>query len=230
MEDKTRWLMTVYVAGIWLAGCEGQDNREPSSATLTPDPPGNRGSTGGVENSHDEADVGTTNRRESDADSGVASREMSLYKSGSRIRARVAQTQDGAQMFLGWYDTEFEEPCTLVAAQDLKLRCLPGYVSAAGTFFSDANCSEPLWDVYNPTGCIVRPATEYALVYGTSGACEPAGLTVRGIGPEYNGPVFSSINGVCRDLDATFVNPYSLYTLGEVINVGRFSEATESVE
>jgi len=50
---------------------------------------------------------------------------LRLYKSGSRIRARFAETPDGAKQFFGWYDNQIGADCAFVQTADGQYRCIP---------------------------------------------------------------------------------------------------------
>src|SRR5882672_10550766 len=72
------------------------------------------------------------------------------YASGTRLRAMVWQSPDGAKIWRRWYDSQLKAPCTFVDAEDGKTRCLP-----AENFlylFADEQCTVPLF-VWDPTLC-----------------------------------------------------------------------------
>lgn len=64
------------------------------------------------------------------------------YVSGSRIRARVGVTDDGAKQFLGWRDSQLSLDCTFSDPGDGQKRCLPS--AALVQFFADVGCTQPL--------------------------------------------------------------------------------------
>lgn len=77
--------------------------------------------------------------------------------SGTRIKARVGTTADGAKMFLGWFDAERGVDCEFLKAADGQTRCLPvGPSVQAGKLFSDSACTTPVirWE---PEGSEPRP-------------------------------------------------------------------------
>jgi hypothetical protein len=47
------------------------------------------------------------------------------YVSGTRIKARVVTTPDGAKMFVGIYDNDLQTECSFSTAADGITRCLP---------------------------------------------------------------------------------------------------------
>ena len=81
-------------------------------------------------------------------DLGNTTNELRLYKSGSRIKAKVLKTADGAQAFAGFYDTELETDCWFTTASDGKTRCSPSYqvnVSTSNYFYSGSTCSRRIF-------------------------------------------------------------------------------------
>lgn len=60
--------------------------------------------------------------------------------SGSRLKARYASTPDGAKVFMGWYDSQLNEKCTFMLAEDGNMRCLPSASNASGEGFLDSQC------------------------------------------------------------------------------------------
>lgn len=92
----------------------------------------------------------------------VGTNELALYKSGSRIKARVLRTADGAQAFVGWRDTQFDVNCIFAQAADLTTRCLPFGDAWVGAYFSDSSCSTYLAHrIRSPAGC-TKPAPAFA--------------------------------------------------------------------
>ena len=122
--------LAIFGALVALVGCPGP-GEEPSSNA-------DAGSAPGI----DAAIIGT--------------QKTDLYQSGSRIKARMLTTVDGAKSFLGWRDTQRNENCTFRLAADGKYRCLPAtfageigwYLDAACTtaiFSATARCPAPAW-------------------------------------------------------------------------------------
>jgi len=87
------------------------------------------------------------------------------YVSGSRIKARVQSTADGAKGFAGFYDSQLGVPCAFNHAADDTLRCLPNTYAYVASYFSDSGCSTPL--AYASFGCAVT----YAQKGETSSSC-----------------------------------------------------------
>lgn len=73
----------------------------------------------------------------------IANNQMALYESGTRIRARVGTTPDGAKMFLGWYDTELDINCRFRTLVGPIPRCYPLEAEIAqGWQYLDNDCTE----------------------------------------------------------------------------------------
>lgn len=67
-----------------------------------------------------------------------------LYQSGTRIKARMLVTADGAKDFRGWKDTQINEACIFVPTTEAKTRCLPsGDGRGWAAYFADSSCTSP---------------------------------------------------------------------------------------
>jgi hypothetical protein len=100
------------------------------------------------------------------ADSGqVGSSQFDLYQSGTRIKAKVLTTPDGAKSFAGWRDTQRNEDCSFLLAADGQTRCLPTGVMFPAEFFADSTCTQ---NGYISTLCSLP---SYALVWTQSATC-----------------------------------------------------------
>ena len=79
------------------------------------------------------------------------------WVSGTRIRARLQTTQDGAKAFLGWYDNQLNINCFAERAADDSGRCLPMDASilpsSSVNYFSDSGCTESILVAYATAGC-----------------------------------------------------------------------------
>ncbi len=93
------------------------------------------------------------------------------YQSGSRLKARVLVTADGARQFVGWRDTQLGLDCTFVTATDGKTRCLP-QLGGIAVVYADSACSKPL--VYAASNC--HQASGIIAIPVTTGS----GCTVQG--------------------------------------------------
>jgi hypothetical protein len=72
------------------------------------------------------------------------------YASGSRIKARRQVGEDGAERFVGFWDSELGFDCSMLKSVDGIVRCLP----APGAFyFTTDTCSANALAYWNPGGC-----------------------------------------------------------------------------
>jgi hypothetical protein len=91
--------------------------------------------------------------------------------SGSRLKNRYLEGDDGSKMPLGFYDTARSENCGFATADDGRWRCLPleGILyydpQSATKHFADAACTQPIVATSSPGGC----AAPYA--YHNTPAC-----------------------------------------------------------
>ncbi len=89
------------------------------------------------------------------------------YASGTRLRAELFASADGATQWHGWYDKQFDAECTYVGASDGTTRCLPGDVYVANSY-ADASCTQPL---AARATCLASPA-KYIVDYTTECAAD----------------------------------------------------------
>ncbi len=82
--------------------------------------------------------------------------------SGTRLKQRYLQGDDGSRSPLGFFDTARNESCTFALAEDGEQRCLPLETLAypLPNFFFDAACTEPAG--FTRSNCT---ATKYAALY-----------------------------------------------------------------
>ncbi len=144
------------------------------------------------------------------------------YENGTRLRARVVSTDDGARQFVGWRDTELEFDCAFNVAEDGARRCLPTVLIdptlSPDTYFADAGCSTP---VVVLVGCDNDP--KYA-VRIRSNVC-PAEYEITRLGPRTE-TVFSGTPGDCNEVSS----PSFAYEDLGAEPAASFVEGTESVE
>jgi hypothetical protein len=70
--------------------------------------------------------------------------DLDLYRSGTRIKMRMATTPDGAKIFQGNYDSQRGEDCSFRFAADGVMRCLPEAALLRSDFFEDSDCTVPI--------------------------------------------------------------------------------------
>ncbi len=66
--------------------------------------------------------------------------EHEPFKSGSRLRAVLNVGAEDARSFLGWHDSQLDEDCRVLLAEDGKTRCIPGW--SMQLRYSDASCQD----------------------------------------------------------------------------------------
>jgi hypothetical protein len=94
-------------------------------------------------------------REAQDAELADRWRETPIFRSGSRLRARIATGGGGASAFGGFFDSELHVPCGFALADDGEYRCLPE-VADGRIRFLDAECTQPIYepfDVAQGGGC-----------------------------------------------------------------------------
>lgn len=176
-----------------------------------------------------------TDTNDQDTGSDASTNELRLYKSGSRIKAKVLKTSDGAQSFLGWYDTELSTDCifwySTYKAEDGKNRCLPrSAVVSSSNYYTDSNCSKPLWYASVSETCAY--GTEWiSLNNGNAADKCTYPLTVFQNPHQYSGSVLYSkeTTGCVEDSD-NFILTSGFYvvfdSLGQKVAPEVFAEAT----
>lgn len=118
-------IKTIAVLGmLLLAGCSGGAN-------------GGNGSDGSAGK---DGKAGTDGKDGAPGAPGPAGKDAAA--SGSRIKARWQVAEDGARQFVGFFDSELQEPCGFSVASDGVTRCLP-LSPGATRLFTDASCSSP---------------------------------------------------------------------------------------
>ena len=151
----------------------------------------------------------------------------SPYKSGSRIKAEVLRSADGAQQFNGWVDTQLNEKCSFTAATDGKVRCLPGGGFSSSGYYANATCTTPL--VVVPDGCAVSKYTLLSQQLPNTCIFSPKNLyAVHLTAGAYSGPTYRKSGTLCQ---ASAVESGDVaYSLNPEIPASQFQEATTVVE
>lgn len=148
------------------------------------------------------------------------------YVSGTRIKARLATTADGASMFRSWYDSELDggTDCWPALAGDGVLRCLPAAGLYAGRYFKDTGCLTPVALAYLGECGDVRLTTNFAHEPTACGA--PTGVNVRRVTGRYVGPVFES-RGSC--VVTELPDGFAALSLSVPLDPGTFAAVMEPV-
>jgi hypothetical protein len=154
----------------------------------------------------------------------VGQMTMDLYQSGSRIKPRIYQTEDGATIpTLGYRDTKLNMDCTPVKAADNVMRCLPNQAAAIG-FYADAACAHRLAFTIGRCGTPIY-ASE---VVSKPDVCELAVSIVYAVGAEYTGDVYYESSMMCAPVGAP-VPAHVFYLLGAEVPPDTFAKFTEKV-
>jgi hypothetical protein len=93
--------------------------------------------------------------------------EAPLYRSGTRLRARLLVSEVGAPWFVGWYDSELKEDCSFTRNGGFgsyeRWTCLPGAVAEVACYndhcFLDAECMTPVTMLVEGSPC--APSSRY---------------------------------------------------------------------
>jgi hypothetical protein len=117
-----------------FAACSSSPSGDPTDGGDGDVPPGDGGGGGGGGGEP----PGTGDGSGSGAD------PLKHYRSGTRIKARVLTTPDGAKTLHGWRDTTLAIDCYFGTAADGVTRCIPNAPIDQGTYFSDAACTIPV--------------------------------------------------------------------------------------
>jgi len=169
-------------------------------------------------------------------DPGNTSNELRLYKSGSRIKAKVLKTADGSQAFMGWYDTELETDCyayDYYRAEDGKIRYLPTdrvQVDPNNNYYADGACKQRIYLTSLKKDCVT--AAKWTAVMTPATSCNSQWhLAFFQDNQKYSG---SSVyerdsDNVCK-LASDYLNSYFfLSSLGHKVDPSIFAEATPAI-
>lgn len=181
-------------------------------------------------------------------DDTVTTNQMALYESGSRIRARVGMTPDGAKMFLGWYDTELGINCRFRKLDGPVARCYPlvGEVALFNNLFLDSSCTKPIGyfgdQLFNcgipmpkyATGSSAFLNPDYSYDNPDFKCTEPMTVEVYEVDAQIESTTvyYKPSQGgepVCSKFPES-IDPSGLYSLGSLISLEEFQSMEESVE
>jgi len=158
-------VLVLAACGVGTAGVDQDDGSSGGMEGATANETGDStddGSGGSVHSDSADETAGDT--------SGGSDDGLPLFESGERLRARLWDGGDGAQIFIGWYDTELETECYAIRLADGQIRCTPRW-GHAGTF-GDPECTQLVYDL--PPGCVDTP--DYSLAPVLDGWCAAEGL------------------------------------------------------
>lgn len=204
MRRLTLWLLRKLFPALLLVGCTQAPLLGPDGGPLQPGGGGHVVIPGG----------------------GGGTSEMAIYASGSRIKARVGSTPDGARTFLGWYDTQLQAECYMFPSYkttDGVVRCLPGLALVAA-YYADATCTTRA-----ALGVCTAAPQKYGISYAPT--CGSQTVTVHPVADVADaGSYYSRIaDGGCgapTALPAGFL----LYSFGPALDPSGFVPMVETVE
>jgi hypothetical protein len=188
-------------------------------------------STGGAAGAASTTATATTGATSSASSSGAGGTtgvsQQDLYQSGSRIKAKVLTTPDGAKSFETWYDAQLQVDCSPVQTFDGQTRCIPtgGYTYG---YWSDPGCTVLL---YQGT-CSKAPTYAYGyLATGSGCSTSYSGAHVYTVGNAYSGTVYEGTPASCSQVPASTISTlnWTFNSLTE-IEPSQFVAWTESVE
>jgi hypothetical protein len=162
-------------------------------------------------------------------------------QSGTRLKVQYYVGADGSKQAAGMFDSQLNVQCYFGKASDGKTRCLP--VPAAqpplvtiytGSYFADANCSQPLGTTIGPC-----PGTPNVIVVSTTNnsTCTTTTTSYQA-GPQFTAPLYQGPPSACSAVDpayqATLVSEgWKFYSLGPQIqppDPTQYVEATLQTE
>lgn len=154
---------------------------------------------------------------------GGASGDETLYRSGSRIKRRMLEGDDGSVSFAGFYDDELDGPCAYGPDGDGAQRCLPIHRARFQSFqmFADSSCTQEL--AYQArTSCGFGPPPTAA----TRGSC--SSLDWWAVGQLHEGTVYTTADGPCT---VTSRDPaWRYFLVGRRLSLNDFVEAVEIID
>ena len=139
---------------------------------------------------------------------------------------------DNSKEFLGWFDSQRNEPCYFSRAGDGMMRCLPSGGNT-NTFYLDAGCTQRV--VYFFKGsCPATPLYGAVGVPGNPASCTPGGNAIHSVGAQI-GPqsiyVMDAGAGICVAISAAdWASSYDVYVLGAEIPPTQFVAGQYLVE
>lgn len=147
--------------------------------------------------------------------------EIDGFESGTRLKLRYRVADDGFVQATGWYDSELETNCYLTQLLGGGLACVPD--SWGAYYYTDAQCTEGIVDVWNGPGACNLTPLDYAVTY-EQGSCETGGVSsVRRIGSATTPAMlyYRAFDGTCQPQGPADPNVI-YYALGEEVPLDSF--------
>jgi hypothetical protein len=147
------------------------------------------------------------------------------FRSGTRLKLRFHEGEDGSRQFIDFFDTKYQTNCTVGESQKTiegKTRCLPLRVGTM--YFSDAQCKSPV--VYTVNKAQVQPKIGVMIVYGASFAYQEHYSLQGLVNPPATGYTLSPIGGQCSNSQSTIPAGDNYYAVGTPLAPTEFVEMT----
>lgn len=100
---------------------------------------------------------------------------------GTRIRGQFVVTAEGDRAWMGWQDTELDEPCSFHALADGVHRCVPNNWNTSATLYTDAICSAAVYTAGQSAACTPM---NYIMSYRPGDCTIPSGYEFFELGAE----------------------------------------------
>lgn len=139
------------------------------------------------------------------------------YQSGTRLRAQLWVSADGAKIIHGFYDTQLKTACAVTTAEDGSFRCLP--TRAHGSlYYSDAACTKAVTAVFDDCAApyVGGLAGTCGLAFHASTATTSTATTL-----------YDDASGSCAVVSVT---PKALFEAGPKLAPAGFVKATRTRE
>ncbi len=156
--------------------------------------------------------------------------QMALYESGTRIKARIARTDDGAKQWSGWHDVDLNTDCTFGVAPDGKTRCLPPFITTGAQQYEDATCTKPMF--YTTKCATIR----WGLACDGKALCGDTTCTVFEVGSKITDAAGFALYHVdaskCvpTSQSSQYLTAFDCYHSGQQVSPSIFAEVTETIE
>lgn len=173
--------------------------------------------------------------------------ERALYQSGSRIKAKIYSTSDGAKSFAYWYDTQLDVACSFYPDPQGVTRCLPSIIyslDVSGSkgdlkwtgWFQDAACKKrllPFATRSSPTACPHGVIPRWAKTCKVSECGVSASCQLFEVGEVFSGSTYFVMNdkNQCVEFPDPMEWPNDAAALvGSEVSFSLFQEATIDLE
>jgi len=149
--------------------------------------------------------------------------DETLYRSGSRIKRRMLEGDDGSVSFIGFYDDELDGPCAYGPDGEGAQRCLPIHRAGFQNYqmFADSSCTQEL-AYQHRTSCGFGPPPTAA----TRGRCDS--FDWWAVGQAHDGAVYANADGPCVRVDRD--STWRYFRLGRRLSLNDFVEAVEVID